>query len=314
MPRLARLDFEGGLYHVIGRGVERRAVFRSPRDCGDFENRLAVLTVDEAMRLFAYVLMPNHFHLVVRREGARRLGHFMGRLLTGYAGSFNLRYRRVGHLFQNRYKSVLCDEDAYLLQLVRYVHLNPVRARIVDGPEHYEWSSHNDYLGEYPRAWLDTAEVLERIGGFRAYRRFVADGVEEGQRPDLCGSTTRRQWPRSTSPTPAPERSRNLWFGGQVLGDNHFATRAAKRTKVDREVRYELEGADLPELARRVARATGVEVEALVNRGRSREVCEARRALVELAVVKKGIRPVEVARYLGISRASVAAYRRKLTT
>ena len=117
MPRVGRLDVQGGLYHVIGRGVERRKVFRSDKDCEDFEGRLAALVEPEEMTLFAYVLLVNHFHIVIRRDGARPLGRFVGRVLTGYVGSFNLRYRRVGHLLQNRYKAILCENDAYLLQL-----------------------------------------------------------------------------------------------------------------------------------------------------------------------------------------------------
>ena len=212
-------------------------MFISQRDCEDFENRLAVLTIAEEVRLFAYALMGNHFHLVVRREGERHLGHFMGRLLTGYVVSFNLRYNRVGHLFQNRYKSILCEEDAYLLQLVRYVHLNPLRAGIVEDPASYRWSSHRDYLSGSPRSWLDTEEVLDQLGGAQAYCRFIENGYDEGARPDLCGVVRRRGVvERRHAPRP---RSPNLWFGGQVLGGQSFATRVSKRIEWNFEPTYE---------------------------------------------------------------------------
>ena len=145
MPRGPRIDVEGGLYHVIARGVERRAVFRDDQDRNGFVERLSALVEEESIDLFAYVLLDNHFHLVARRQQSP-LAQFMRRLLTGHTVTFNRRHRRAGHLFQNRYKSVLCDEDSYLLQLVRYVHLNPVRARIVADPADYRWSSHAIYL------------------------------------------------------------------------------------------------------------------------------------------------------------------------
>src|SRR5450756_354991 len=127
MPRGPRLDVADALYHVIGRGVERRPIFRTEPDRIDFLRRLQRLAGEEDVSVFAYVLMDNHFHLVLRR-GRTTLAQFMRRLLTGYSVSFNRRHRRSGHLFQDRYHAVLCGGDAYLLVLVRYVHLNPVRA------------------------------------------------------------------------------------------------------------------------------------------------------------------------------------------
>src|SRR3972149_10674247 len=118
MPRGPRLDVEGALYHVIARGVERRAIFGDDRDRQGFVARMSALVEDESIELLAYLLLDNHFHLVLRRH-ERPLAQFMRRLLTGHTVTFNRRHRRVGHLFQNRYKSVLCDEDRYLVQLVR---------------------------------------------------------------------------------------------------------------------------------------------------------------------------------------------------
>ena len=160
------------------------------------------------------------------------LGQFMRRLLTGHTVTFNRRHRRVGHLFQNQYRSVLCKEDSYLLQLVRYVHLNPVRARIVTDPADYRWSSHGDYLRRRAVTWLSTAEVLEQLGGRAAYRRFIADGHGEGRRPDLCGVGIK-------SDTEEAEGQSRLWSGSQVLGDDRFArsmAKAARRREAQREV------------------------------------------------------------------------------
>ena len=133
MPRGPRLDIEGGLYHVIARGVERLPIFRDDADRQSLLRRLETVAGEEGLQAFAYVLLDNHVHLVVRR-GAIALGQCMRRLLTGHSVVFNRRHRRRGHLFQNRYHAVLCEADNYLLQLVRYVHRNPVRAGVVFDP------------------------------------------------------------------------------------------------------------------------------------------------------------------------------------
>jgi len=118
MPRKARLDAPGALHHIIVRGIERRKIFRDDSDRDNFLNRIGGILRDSQIRCFAWALMPNHFHLLLR-TGRVPVSNVMRRLLTGYAVSFNLRHRRSGHLLQNRYKSILCQEDAYLLERVR---------------------------------------------------------------------------------------------------------------------------------------------------------------------------------------------------
>jgi REP element-mobilizing transposase RayT len=130
MPRGPRLDAPGVVHHVMARGIERRQLFRGDADREDFVARLDALCVDGDAALYAWCLLPNHFHLLVR-TGAAPLSNLMRRLLTGYAGAFNRRHRRAGHLLQNRFKSIVVDEESYLLELVRYIHLNPVRAGVV---------------------------------------------------------------------------------------------------------------------------------------------------------------------------------------
>jgi REP element-mobilizing transposase RayT len=306
MPRRPRVDVEGALYHVIARGVERRAIFRDDRDRSRFVERLSALVGEESVELFAYVLLDNHFHLVLRRHQTA-LGQFMRRLLTGYTVTFNRRHRRVGHLFQNRYKSVLCKEDSYLLQLVRYVHLNPVRARIVTDPADYRWSSHGEYLRRRAATWLSTAEVLEQLGGRAAYRRFIADGHGEGKRPDLCGVAIKADAEEA-------EGQSRLWLGSQVLGDDRFARSMAKATR-RRAAEREMEHGrteDLPRLAERVAARCGVAARSLSSPGRPRAVSTARRELIRVAVCERRIRAADVARFLRISTASVAAHLRAL--
>jgi len=132
MPRKARIDAPGALHHIIVRGIDRRSIFIDDADRDDFLDRLGGRLSDSKTPCFAWALMTNHLHLLLR-TGAAPIATVMRRLLTGYAVSFNLRHHRHGHLFQNRYKSILCQEDPYLLELVRYIHLNPLQAGIVGG-------------------------------------------------------------------------------------------------------------------------------------------------------------------------------------
>jgi REP element-mobilizing transposase RayT len=149
MPRQARLDAPGVLQHVMARGIERRKIFWDDKDRASFLERLAVILEETQTQCYAWALIPNHFHILLR-TGSTPLSTVMRRLMTGYAVSFNLRHRRTGHLFQNRYKSVICEEDPYLLGLIRYIHLNPLRACLVNDLKEldkYPWSGHSAILG-----------------------------------------------------------------------------------------------------------------------------------------------------------------------
>ena len=129
MPRQARIDAPGALQHIIVRGIERKRIFFDDRDRDNFVTRLTTVLPESTARCYAWALIPNHFHLLLC-TGNVPMSTVMRRLLTGYAVSFNRRHRRHGQLFQNRYKSILCQQEPYLLELVRYIHLNPLRAGI----------------------------------------------------------------------------------------------------------------------------------------------------------------------------------------
>ena len=144
MPRQARLDSPGTLHHVMIRGIEGKAIFRDNRDRKEFVLRLGNRSKETGTHILAWSLLRNHVHLLLF-SGPAGLPLFMRRLLTGYAQGFNRRHRRRGHLFQNRYQSIVCEEDPYLLELVRYVHLNPLRASSVKSLgelDRYPWSGH----------------------------------------------------------------------------------------------------------------------------------------------------------------------------
>ncbi len=150
MPRQARLDAPGLLQHVMARGIERREIFKDDQDRQSFLERLAVILEKTQTQCYAWALIPNHFHLLLR-TGQTPLSKVMRRLMTGYAVTFNKRHKRSGHLFQNRYKSIVCEEDQYLLELIRYIHLNPLRAGLVKDLKEldkYSWTGHSAILGK----------------------------------------------------------------------------------------------------------------------------------------------------------------------
>ena len=130
MPRKSRIDAPGALHHIIVRGIDRRRIFENDGDRDHFLSRLSDILTETKTACYAWALIPNHFHLLLRTSDVS-ISTVMRRLLTGYALWFNKRHRRYGHLFQNRFKSILCQEEVYLLELVRYIHLNPIRSELV---------------------------------------------------------------------------------------------------------------------------------------------------------------------------------------
>jgi REP element-mobilizing transposase RayT len=130
MPRKSRIDAPGALHYIIGRGINRQEIFSDKTDYRNFLDRLGEILGETKTSCYSWALISNHFHMLLR-TGDAPISTVMRRLLTGYAITYNRRHCRCGHLFQNRYKSILCQEDPYLLELVRYIHLNPLRAKLV---------------------------------------------------------------------------------------------------------------------------------------------------------------------------------------
>jgi REP element-mobilizing transposase RayT len=180
MARKPRLEIEGGLYHLITRGVDRRDIFHCREDHQKFLSLLAAQKLKLPFYLYAYCLMTNHIHLLIERR-IDGIGKIMHRVLTGYCQYYNRRYKRTGHVLQGRHRSILCQSEAYLTELVRYIHLNPVRAKMVGLPEEYPFSSHRAYLGLEPVGIVDVDPVLRPFGVTReAARKHYADFVLAG--------------------------------------------------------------------------------------------------------------------------------------
>lgn len=191
---MGRLHIPGGCYHVIGRGLERRYIFRETADKRDFLSRLKSNLPRSQSQCLAWAVMPNHYHLLIR-AGPQPLSKLMAPLLGGYGGSYNRRHQRVGYVFQNRFKSILCDEENYLLELVRYIHLNPLRAGVVgelSELDWYPWTGHAGIVGNSGFSWHVVDEVLCHFGAKRgmakrAYREFIRDGIRVSNNHEYSG-------------------------------------------------------------------------------------------------------------------------------
>jgi putative transposase len=195
MPRQARLDIPGLVHHVMARGIDGCDIFHNDADRELFLNRMTDILADHgAPTLYAWTLMPNHFHILIR-PSETHLCTIMQRLMTGYAVNFNKKYNRKGHLFQNRYKSIVVEEDSYFLELIRYIHLNPVRAGIVASAMElatYRYTGHSVILGERMCPTQNIGDVLrmfsqEKSIAISRYQDYVADGIGQGTRKDLQG-------------------------------------------------------------------------------------------------------------------------------
>ena len=189
MARKPRVELRGGLYHVITRGNDRQTIFHQAADYQKFLALLAKQKHRLPFYLYAYCLMPNHVHLLIERQ-VDDIGRIMHRLLTGYSQYYNRRYRKIGHLLQGRHKAILCQTESYLAELVRYIHLNPVRAKLVRRPEQYEYSSHRNYLDRQALGIVDVDPVLRHFGNKREFARqryneFIVAGMRLGHREEF---------------------------------------------------------------------------------------------------------------------------------
>jgi putative transposase len=185
MARKPRIHLPGGLYHVILRGNRGMPVFLTDADRYRFYLLLQEGTFRFGYRVHAFCLMTNHIHLAIQVSNIP-LSSGLHNLSFRYTRWINWRENRTGHLFQGRYKAVLVDGETYLLQLVRYIHLNPVRAAMVSDPEQYPWSGHRAYLGKEFLPWLTSDWMLSQFGksikqARSNYRSFVLDGIGDTQ-------------------------------------------------------------------------------------------------------------------------------------
>jgi REP element-mobilizing transposase RayT len=315
MPRQARIDAPGALHHIIARGIARRKIFDDNADREFFIDRLGMVLSDTETQCFAWATIPNHFHLLLK-TGATPIATVMKRLLTGYAMHYNRRHHRHGHLFQNRYKSILCQEDSYLLELVRYIHLNPLRAKLVADIRQLgknPYGGHGVLMGNVSAEWQNTKYILGLFGGKmsvarRRYREFVQKAIATGKRPDLTGGGLIRSvggW----SAVKTLRKAGTLQKGDErILGDGEFVEEVLSQAKEAFEKKYSLKakGIHVDRIAERVAEIMGIDHAQVWAAGKQHKIVRARSLLCYWATSALGVSQVWLSKKLGLSQAAIS--------
>jgi hypothetical protein len=238
----------------------------------------------------------------------------MRRILTGYVVNFNKRYGRHGHLFQNRYKSIVCQEDVYLKELVCYIHLNLIRAGLVKDLKELNrnpWSGHSALAGKVKREWQSTDYVLSFFGSAgcspRDYLRYVEKGLDQGRRPELVGGGLIRSLGGWSEVLASRRRGEKQVADQRILGDGEFVKQVISGLDelVKKNLRLSGQRTDIKELAEEVSEKYNVSIGELRSGSRRRVVVQARRAMSWIGVRELGYSGADVARYLGVANSCV---------
>ena len=315
MPRQARIDAPGAVHHIIARGIERRDIFLDDTDRHNFIDRLGDLIQETQTQCYAWALIPNHFHLLLK-TGSVPVATVMRRLLTGHAIQFNRRHRRSGHLFQNRYKSILCEEDVYLKELVRYIHLNPLRAKVVEdikALDRHRFAGHSYLMGRQKNAWQACDKVLALFGdrvslARRRYREYLKKGIPQGRRPELTGGGL----VRSVGGWGALKSMRRagvfLKSDERILGGSDFVDQVLAGAQESMESKHALavKGTGFDQIIGAVSVHYGIAPESLIGPCKERQIVKARVLVCYWAVSALGLSMTEVAGKLGIAVPTVS--------
>lgn len=317
MPRKPRLDMPGLLVHIIARCIDGNNIFRDDADRRFFLDRLGLLLVETATPVYAFALIPNHFHLLLRRNDVP-ISKIMLRLLSAYAAYFNRRHDRRGHLFQNRYKSIICADDAYFLELVRYIGLNPLRAGVVESLDQlskYGFCSHGHIMGNHKADWFDGKPVLGAFGGngdaaLKAYSGFLAAGLRGTGAQDLDGGGLRRsmsvitQLPaRAELPARADLPEQTDSHDSRILGPGSFVESLCGQVRP--------EGPRAPqktfdEILAETCETYGVSADRLLGRTRAKDTLLPRTRFASRLSMEAGMSGSDIARRLSMSRSAVS--------
>ena len=287
MARKPRIEFEGGFYHVITRGNQRQKVFLEEEDFLKYLKFLSDYKDRYGFWIYAYVLMSTHVHLLIE-TGQVPLSKIFQGINQRFTMYYNWRYGTIGHLFQGRYKAILCDKNSYLLSLVKYLHNNPVRAGVVRQPEEYQWSSHREYLGMNKKGLVDTELVLGMFSedlkrGRRLYREYM--GKEE--------KISKEEFYRTVDQ--------------RVLGDETFVERVREKVENRPLTGKRRHGVSLGEIARGTEEVSGIRLSELRGKGKDSGVMGGRK-LFSLAGREYGYKGKEIAEFLGKDPAAVTGY------
>ena len=315
MPRGARLDAPGTLHHVIIRGIEQGHIVRDDEDRKEFLRRMGELAQGTGTSIYAFALMTNHAHILLK-SGRQGLSTFMRCLLSGYAQYFNRHHRRVGHLFQNRYKSIICEEEAYFDKLVAYIHLNPLRARLIDSFEElasYPWCGHAVMMKKVQYKWLDHDYVLqffcEREGeARRAYVAYLEEERGINREKELSGGGMLRFHGGWSNVLSMRKQGVKALSDDRILGGDSFVREVLQEAEDQGELllsakdRSNQISKDINEACSKA----GVTVAALRSGSRKGRLPAIRKELAEKFINEYGLSLAETARQLWVTTSAVS--------
>ncbi|MBI5639950.1 MAG: transposase [Nitrospirae bacterium] len=288
MARKPRIEYEGAFYHVICRGNQKQKIFKDAEDYAKYLDLLRRYKTQCRCFLYSYVLMNNHVHLLIETQ-AVPLSKILQGVSQSYTQYFNRKYRTVGHLFQGRYKAILCDKDEYLLALIKYMHLNPVRAKIVKDPAEYHWSGHRSYAGKKDKQGLiDTDQVLrmfseDKAAARRRYKEFMGDTVSV-KKEDIYSTVDQR-----------------------ILGDESFVDRVQEHYDAEKIEGKRTKEYTLKEIASVVEGVLEVSLEEMRGKGKDRQISKGRQ-LLSVVAREYGYKCKEIAEYMRKDNSVVTRY------
>ena len=259
--------------------------------------------------------MTNHVHILFK-SGKQGISEVMRKQLTWYAQYYNYRHKRSGHLFENRYKSVLCDEDNYLLALIRYIHLNPIRAGIVKTIEEldrYPWCGHSAVIGKRECPWMDTDYVLTQFGDTRRkarneYRRFVGEGIGMGRQPELTGGGLVRSKGGWSQVVSARRSGRKEEYDERILGSGDFVNAILKEAeeKTLSQLKLRRAGKTLLKIIEQECDRSQISPKELKGGSRRRDVSALRIKIAKRGLEELGLSLAEIASHVGVSTSGIA--------
>jgi putative transposase len=295
MARKPRIEYPGAFYHVISRGNRKQTIFKDDKDRKRVLQKLLEYKETYSFILYAYTLMDNHIHLLIE-VGKVPLSKIMQCLLQSYTQWYNVKYDLVGHLFQGRYKSILCDKNVYLLNLIRYIHLNCVRAGIVSDPADYKWSSHRIYLGLEESKLIDPDLVLKQFSNrsrkkaIKLFDKFVMEWIGEDRKDEFYRTIDQR-----------------------ILGEENFVRDVKKKVGEEfKKAEDILRDKTLEDIASAVNQLSDVTTGVLRSRSRSSEALYARKLFVYLSLTYTQSKRKEIAEYLDRTPKMVSYLERKI--
>lgn len=305
MPRKARLLVPGAIHHIMARGIEGRDIFIDDGDRNFFLSLLSKYLERSGHACYAWVLMDTHYHLLLRTT-EEPLGIFMRRLNCSYAMYYRNKYKRKGYVFQDRYKSIVTQDQGYIEQLVRYIHLNPIRAGIcknIKELDKYQWSGHSVLMGKQRNTFQNTKDIIRRFAtdhetGIQGYRAYIIEGIEKGEGKDFLDDI------RQSNNGTADIKEYRCW----VIGDQEFVKKAIENDTVKRIrlLEYRKKGITVETIARDVSGQMGIEYKNIHHRARSTVVSALRKIVAVVSYRRYGIPLLQIADFYGIQSSSVS--------